>query len=81
MATANGVIRPDRGVQISIDDLNITTQALVLDNSPAVLSLGRLCQVSGFTFTWEPGSNPVLTDPLGFTTELVTVPEIPAETI
>ena len=70
LATANGVIRPDRGIQISIEDLNITTQALVLDNSPAVLSLGRLCQVSGFTFTWEPGSRPVLTDPLGFTTEL-----------
>ena len=70
MATANGIIRPDRGVQLSIDPLNITTGALVLENSPAVLSLGKLCQISGFTFNWQPGSRPVLTDALGFSTEL-----------
>ena len=70
MSTANGIIRPERGVQISIDPLNITTGALVLENSPAVLSLGKLCQISGFKFNWEPGQRPTLTDSLGFTTEL-----------
>ena len=70
LATANGIFRPDRGFQISIDPLNITTGAFVLEYNPAVLSLGKLCQISGFTFNWQPGSRPILTGALGFSTEL-----------
>ena len=70
LATANGVIRPERGVQLSIDPLNITTTALVLENSPAVLSLGKLCALEGFTFHWESGRRPTLTDEIGIETDL-----------
>ena len=55
---------------MSIDPLNITTTALVLENSPAVLSLGKLCALEGFTFHWESGRRPTLTDEIGIETDL-----------
>ena len=52
-------------------------RALVLESTPCVLSLGVLCELSGYAFLWEGYSRaPVLTSPAGCLTPKLQVPEL-----
>ena len=39
----------------------VTVQLLVLDDTPAVLSSGKLCEKHGYTYEWASGKKPHLT--------------------
>ena len=58
--TANGGIYADEEVRIHVDELGIWVWALALDDTPAVLSLGKLCTENNFRYEWEPSGSPYL---------------------
>ena len=67
LTTANGVIHASEQLLARVtalgSDLPITIT--VLDDSPAVLSVGNLCEVMGWTFRWEGFQRPYLQTPDG----------------
>lgn len=62
--TANGLVKVDKEVSLDLG-FEDNIQALVMDRSPNVLSLGRLCMENGYDFEWRKGLKPVLTRPDG----------------
>ena len=68
--TANGVLRANRETTIPVARTGSQTNAIVLKDSPCVLSLGKRCMKEGFAFEWKPGENPVLISPDGKRTTL-----------
>ena len=59
LMTANGVISSKQAVQVKIVG-GLTADALVLPDSPNLLSLGRLCMLLGYSFVWRCGKTPIL---------------------
>ena len=60
--TANGMIQADWECYISVEDLQISVWAIMTNNdSPPILSLGRLCHESGFSYEWPEDESPFLT--------------------
>ena len=64
LITANGPTQADKQVSVRLGSCNSSATALVLEDSPSVLSLGRLVE-EGFTFEWRAGREPVLVSPSG----------------
>ena len=60
LLTANGPAQAD--TEVSCGSL---AQALVMEDSPSVLSLGKLVQEKGFSFEWKAGCRPLLTNSAG----------------
>ena len=60
LSTANGKIEVDTVVDIYIDELDVTVEAFVLEDSPPILSIGRLCKHHGFACVWAGDQDPVL---------------------
>ena len=58
--TANGVIEVRKEANVFVEDLNIWIWAMLVVDSPAVISLGVLCQEHGFSYVWESGQQPRL---------------------
>ena len=65
LLTANGPTKADQEVSLYVDSCGANTQALVMDDSPYVLSLGKLVQDMKFSFEWKRGRPPVLISPNG----------------
>ena len=57
---ANGVITVHEEAQIYIHELGIKVWAGLAEDSPAVLSLGLLCDDHNFIYVWKPNSQPIL---------------------
>ena len=64
LATANGIIEATDVIDVDIQSLGAKARVLVLPNTPAVLSIGRLIEDHGCTFKWTPGEASI-TDPDG----------------
>ena len=64
--TANGIINTGEKIRLSINHKGnaLAADPYVLDDCPAVLSLGQRVQ-NGYEFHWIPGENPVLIAPNG----------------
>ena len=60
LQTANGLVQAKWEVDIEITPLKVQLVAMVLDNTPSVLSLGMLCEDEGFCFTHLAGKTPFL---------------------
>jgi hypothetical protein len=65
MQTANGIIYAEREAKIRVKELDIAVWAVVLPNTPAVLSLGCLVEEHDLTYIWKKGSPPRLILPTG----------------
>jgi hypothetical protein len=52
-------------------------EALVLESTPAVLSIGRRCMEQGYTFEWKPRRAPTLRSPNGAVVTLEVIDNIP----
>ena len=59
--TANGEISATKYTMIYVEKLDITIEAVIMANSPPVLSLGMLVEEQTFIFMWVPGKAPHLT--------------------
>ena len=58
--TANGEVQTHEEVIVYVKELDILLTLKVLDNTPAALSLGHLCDENGYSYEWINGQKPHL---------------------
>ena len=58
--TANGEVQTQEEAIVYVKDLGIFLTMKVLQNTPAVLSLGKLCDENGYSYEWINGQKPHL---------------------
>ena len=59
--TANGEVQTREEATVFVKELNLFVRVMLLEETPAVLSLGRLCEDRGFSYHWISGQKPHLT--------------------
>ena len=59
--TANEEVQTNEEAQENVRDLNLFVTVQILEETPAVLSLGKLCEEHGYTCDWTSGQKPYLT--------------------
>ena len=55
--TANGEVQTQEETIVYVKELDIFSTMKVLENTPAVLSLGNLCDENGYSYEWINGQN------------------------
>ena len=63
--TANGDVYTHEEAQVFVRDLNQFVTVQLLEETPAVLSLGKLCKDHGYSHEWVSGQEPRLTKKMG----------------
>ena len=58
--TANGEVQTHEEATVYVKELDIFLTMNVLENTPAVLSLGKLCDENGYSYEWINGQKPHL---------------------
>ena len=58
--TANGEVQTHEEARVYVKELGIFLTMKVLENTPAVLSLGKLCDENGYSYEWINGQKPHL---------------------
>ena len=58
--TANGEVQTHEEATVYVKELDIFLTMKVLENTPAVLSLGKLCDENGYSHEWINGQKPHL---------------------
>ena len=58
--TANGEVRTNEEATVYVRELGIFLTMKVLEDTPAVLSLGKLCDEHGYSYEWINGQKPHL---------------------
>ena len=58
--TANGEVQMQEEAIVYVKELDIFLTMKVLENMPAVLSLGKLCDENGYSYEWINGQKPHL---------------------
>ena len=58
--TANGEVQTHEEATAYVKELDIFLTMKVLENTPAVLSLGKLCDENGYSYEWINGQKPHL---------------------
>ena len=64
--TANGEVLTHEEATVFVKELDIFWTLKVLENTPAVLSLGKLCDENGYSYEWINGQKPLLIEKTGF---------------
>ena len=60
VTTANGEVQTHEDATVYVKELEKFLTMKVLDNTPAVLSLGKLCDENGYSYEWINGQKPHL---------------------
>ena len=55
VVTANGEVQTHEEATVFVKELDIFLMMKVLENTPAVLSLGKLCDENGYSYEWING--------------------------
>ena len=58
--TANGEVQTQEEAIVYVKELDVFLTMKVLENTPAVLSLGKLCDENGYSYEWINGQKPHL---------------------
>ena len=58
--TANGEVQTHEEATVYVKQLDIFLTMKVFENTPAVLSLGKLCDENGYSYEWINGQKPHL---------------------
>ena len=58
--TASGEVQTHEEATVYVKELDIFLTVQVLENTPAVLSLGKLCDENGYSYEWINGQKPYL---------------------
>ena len=58
--TANGEVQTHEEATVYVKELDLFLTLKVLENTPAVLSLGKFCHENGFSYEWINGQKPHL---------------------
>ena len=56
--TVNGEVRTNEEAAVYVREFDIFLTMKVLENTPAVLSLGQLCDEHGYSYEWINGQKP-----------------------
>ena len=56
--TANGEVQTHEEAIVYVKELDKFLTMKVLENTPAVLSLGKLCDENGYSYEWINGQKP-----------------------
>ena len=59
--TANGEVQTREEATVYVKELNLFVTVVLLEETVAVLSLGKLCEEHGYTYHWTTGQKPHLT--------------------
>ena len=59
--TANDEVQTSEEAQVYVHDHELFVTVQILDDTPAVLSLGKFCEEHGFTYEWTSGQKSHLT--------------------
>ena len=59
--TANGEVRTTEEATVYVKQLDLLVKVMLLEETPAVLSLGKLCEDHGYTYHWTSCQKPHLT--------------------
>ena len=57
---ANGEVQTNEEARAYVHDLDLFVTVPLLDDTPAVSSLGKLCEEHGHSYEWESGQKPHL---------------------
>ena len=63
---ANGEVQTHEEATVYVKELDIFLTLKVIENTPAVLSLGKLCDENGYSYEWSNGQKPHLIKKTGF---------------
>ena len=58
--TANGEVQTHEEATVYVKELDLLLTMKFLENTPAVLSLGKLCDENGYSYEWINGQKPHL---------------------
>ena len=58
--TANGEVQTHEEATVTVKEFDIFLTMKVLEDTPAVLSLGKLCDENGYSYEWINGQKPYL---------------------
>ena len=58
--TANGEVQTHEEATVYVKDLDLSLTNKTLEDTPAVLSLGKLCDENGYSYEWINGQKPHL---------------------
>ena len=61
LMTANGEVLTKGEATENVKELELFVTVMLLEETPAVLSLGKLCEDHGYTYHWTSGQKPRLT--------------------
>ena len=64
--TANGDVQTHEEVTVHVKELDIFLTMKVLENAPAALSLGKLCDENGYSYEWINGEKNHISLKTGF---------------
>ena len=64
--TANVEVQTHEVATVSVKELDIFVTMKVLENTPTVLSLGKLCDENGYSYEWINGQKPHLMEKMVF---------------
>ena len=60
--TANGEVQTREEATVYVKELDLFVTVMLLEETPAILSLGKLCEDHGYTDQWTSGRKPQLTN-------------------
>ena len=63
--TASGEVQTREEATVYVKELDSFVNVMLLEETPAVLSLGKLCEDHGYTYHWTGGQKPHLIRPKG----------------
>ena len=58
---ANSEVQTNEEAQVYVHDLDLFVTVQLLEETPAVPSLGKLCDDHGYSYEWVSGQKPRLT--------------------
>ena len=77
LRTANGAVHVTEDVGNQVMGLMDNSRALVLESTPAVLSIGLRCMEHGWSYHWRAGKAPVMRSPSGVETVVAVYSNVP----
>ena len=75
--TANGITETREVAKYSVDSFQEEAKPFVLEQTPAVLSVGMRCMKLGYTFVWPPNDQPFMVNQSGKRINLHAKDDIP----
>ena len=60
VVAANGEVQTKEEGTVYVRELDLFVTIMLLDDTPAVPRLGKLCEDHGYTYQWTSGQNPQL---------------------